>query len=176
MYSDRYTIIENKIKEVKFKVDELKDKYKCIIIPLMIYFNEEYIIGYVKEPNRYQKSLSLSKMAKSVHYAGLELLEHCLLKEYSNEKLYSNDYINDYIVLSASKKVMEHIVIMSQNTHNIISNAKQMINNSGDAQIAALIKYQFKLDPDTMTDNEFYRNWAQIEWLMKKGITDGKFK
>ncbi len=176
MYRDRNIIIEEKIKEIKRKVKDLEEIYKCIIIPILILFRGEYISGFLKEPNRYSKSLAISKMAKSVYIAGLELMDSCLLREYSDEKLYSEESKYDGLILKAADIVMGSIVELSRNSSTLLKKAKEMINNSGDEQIAAIIKYYFKVDPDTLTDSEFYRTWSQAEWLMNKGIGEAKLK
>jgi hypothetical protein len=71
---------------------------------------------------------------------------------------------------------MEEIVILNNKTTSIVKKSKEMLSNSGDAQIGAMIRYYFKIDPDTLTDEQFYLRWAEIDWLISKGITDAKYK
>ncbi len=172
MHSDQHL----KINEVKFKLDELKIKYNIGIIPLLIYYNNEYIMGFVREPNRSQKSLALSKRYKSKYWAGMEILDICLIREHSDERLYSMDSKYDDLVLTAAFKIVDEIEYLSNNSGKILEKYKSMINNSGDEQIAAMIQYEFKINPDELTDEVFYKYWSRIDWLMKKNITNAKFK
>jgi hypothetical protein len=169
MYNNQFNII-------KQKVEELKVLYKCEIIPLIVSFENELIVGYVKEPNRYQKSLSIAKIPKSIYLGGIEILDNCLIKNESDPRLYSDDQQYDNIIFCAAFKVMDEVIKLNNKTSFIIKKCKEMVANSGDAQICAMIRYYFKIDPDALTDEQFYMRWSEIDWLISKGITDAKYK
>ncbi len=94
---------------VEAKVNELKLKLNKNIISFLFEFKGEYIIGYATEPTRYQKSLAYGKIVKSIELAGQELLSYCVLKEYSDMRIYSEDQKYDAIVSGAAFKIMETI-------------------------------------------------------------------
>lgn len=40
--------------------------------------------------------------------------------------------------------------------------------SSEERQISALLRYFFKIDPDLLSDDEFYMRWGELKWCLKK--------
>lgn len=48
------------------------------------------------------------------------------------------------------------------------------MDSSEERQIAALLRYYFHLDPDTLTEDEFWMRWYELDWvLIKLGLKNG---
>ncbi len=103
--------VEKKAAELKNEL--AKETNGKNIIPILIPYKEEYIVGYAVEPNRYQKSLALGKMSKSAFLAGTELLDYCLLKKHSDIRLYSEDSKYDAVVFGAAMKMVDTIEVIA---------------------------------------------------------------
>lgn len=157
-------------KEITQKVAELEEKHNRKIIPISIKYKNEYIIGYAFQPNRYERSLAISYIAKSQYTAGLLLMESCLIRSESDQRLYIEDSKYDAVVFKAGKILLED-ALSNKNGENLYKKYKTAVANSGEEQAAALIKYHLHIDPDKLSDEEFYKEWARLEWVMiKEGL------
>lgn len=96
---------------VSAKAEELRMKLNHQVIPLLTNLNNEWIVGYARYPSRYEKAIVFGKIAKSMLLAGLDLMDYCLLKDYSDARLYSEDQKYDGIINSAAFKLIATIDI-----------------------------------------------------------------
>jgi hypothetical protein len=98
---------------VKTKTNEIRLKLNKNIIPFMSILDNEYIVGFATEPTRDMKAIALGKATKGPLVAGLELLNWCLLPEYSDARFLSTDSKYDALVFSAALKIMNTIEVLT---------------------------------------------------------------
>lgn len=70
---------------------------------------EQYIVGFIKEPNRMIKLALLDKSVMGGYSAASEVLESVLLKEHSDPRIYSERTEDDSIYLGAVAAVYDLI-------------------------------------------------------------------
>lgn len=109
--------------EVFAKADQLSDKYKTKVYPLVVTVpkislsvmatngseplkeetGEEKIVGYIKEPSRQAKMAALDKTAieGSITLGGEMILNACLIKEESDPRIFSTASEYDAIYIGA---------------------------------------------------------------------------
>jgi hypothetical protein len=50
----------------------------------------------------------------------------------------------------------------------VIEKHKGMMENDAIAQMDGLLRFYFKIDTDSLSDEEFSQRWAQLNWVLKK--------
>jgi len=89
--------------QIEAKARQLSEVHGCEVHPLVFIEpdTQEQVVGYIKEPNRLVKMRVLDKGLQSPITAASELLEVVLLKEESDERIYSERQEHDKIYLGA---------------------------------------------------------------------------
>lgn len=106
-------------KQVTDRAAELEKKYDCKIHPLLFNSQDdgdgEWIIGFMKEPNRLTKIRVLDKTLTGMMVASAELLEAIILKEESDPRIMSEAPEYDKYYLGAVMAA-QSIIKYSANT------------------------------------------------------------
>lgn len=101
--------------QITQKAAELSQQTGRKVFPL-VFMHEgengaEQIVGYMQNPTRVVKMKAFDKTVVSQASAGAELLEHCLLKEHSDERIYSEKEEYDHIFLGACIAALNNIKV-----------------------------------------------------------------
>lgn len=91
--------------QIAAKAEELEKKFGVKIHPIEFYNDddgEDQILGFIKDPPRHVKLGVLDKSLVSPITAASELLEACLIKEESDERILSERPESDRIYLGAT--------------------------------------------------------------------------
>ena len=106
------------------KANELTTKMGVNVMPLLFNHNDEWIVGYIKRPNRTVTGVVIDKMEKYGKYeAGNLLLQACLLKEESDNRIIdpspSYDAINIGAALESLNTIEINMSVVKKNTRSI---------------------------------------------------------
>lgn len=97
---------ENIQAQIDEKVKSLTEKHNTTINPVVFVSDadaNDYVIGYLLEPNRLQKMAAMDKLNYSESGANLDILTVCLIREASDERILSEAPENDKFFLGALK-------------------------------------------------------------------------
>lgn len=108
--------ITEKENEVHLKAEELSKQLNVKVHAICFVEDDEFITGFMREPDRMVKTKYLDKAVVSLASAAGELLEVCLLREHSDSRILTND--NHYFGACA---IVNTLVQASQ---NVISKKK----------------------------------------------------
>lgn len=101
--------------QINQKAAELSQQIGRKVFPLVfvneIEGNDEQIVGYMQNPSRVVKMKAFDKTVISQASAGAELLENCLLKEHSDERIYSEKEEYDHIYMGACIAALNNIKV-----------------------------------------------------------------
>jgi hypothetical protein len=97
--------------EVQAKADEISKEIGKKVHPIMFVDedNNDQVIGYIREPERIVKLRVLDKSLQSPMTAAAECLEAVLLPEFSDERILSEDPVNDKIFIGAAMAALNII-------------------------------------------------------------------
>lgn len=105
--SEQKTALELKKEEIDKKAEELSVKYATKVHAFMFKgdkSDDDFVIGYMKEPARIVKSRAIDKMHQGMTFSvGDEVVEACLIKEESDPRITSELSENDNYALGATK-------------------------------------------------------------------------
>lgn len=97
--------------EIESKAKELSAQTGKEVMPLIFMDGETPVVGYIKMPERAVKMRAFDKALQSQTSAGAELLEYCLLKEHSDERIYSEKPEYDHIYIGACIAILGKVQI-----------------------------------------------------------------
>lgn len=101
--------------QIEAKAKELTEQHKCTVYPLVFLTgteeDSEQIIGYMKEPKRAVKMVAMDKAMSRPSFAGQDLLQACLIKEESDNRILSEKSEHDSIFLGACRAALEKVQI-----------------------------------------------------------------
>jgi len=113
-------IIEAKAIEAKAKAAELSTKLGVKVHPITFIVDaqaSDFVIGYIKEPGRLVKMRAMDKVTMGQSsFAYQELLEACILKDVSDERILSEKSENDKYNLGAANFCGSLLIIASDLT------------------------------------------------------------
>ena len=105
-------ILTTKKEEAKIKAGELSKQFNCVVHPI-VFVSEtdpnDVIIGFVKEPPRAVKLQMMDKALTSAVTAASNVLDAYLIREASDERIYSENPANDSYYIGASMVVYEMV-------------------------------------------------------------------
>lgn len=104
---------EEKLAEVEAKAEELSKTLNVKVHPIVFLDGDNYVEGYLKEPDRGTKMVYLDKAVISPVSAACQLLDWCLIKEHSSPSIMTND--THYL---GAATIAQNIVTASQNLIN----------------------------------------------------------
>ena len=111
--SDEVVVKEPTVNELaEAKAHEIEKILKLYKVHPLVFKDEktgEFIVGFIKEPERIVKHRILDKTVTGSVSAAAECLEIILIKEYSDARIYSEDPENDDINLGAVMACLELI-------------------------------------------------------------------
>lgn len=113
-------IIADKSVEVKAKAEQLSAKLGIKVHPFTAIIDSQasdFVIGYVKEPGRLVKMRAMDKVNMGqASFAYQELLEACLIKEESDERITSERSENDKYNLGCAEFCGKMLIIATDLT------------------------------------------------------------
>lgn len=94
--------LEKAKETAKKKAEELSSAFGCKVYPLVFAPEGESIaIGFLKEPPRFVKLKMLDRAATQSITAASEVVDAYLIREHSDERIYSEASVNDLYYLGA---------------------------------------------------------------------------
>lgn len=97
------------------KAADLSAKMGVKVLPIIFKDgeNDEYVVGYIKEPNRMVKAAILDKSLTGQFSAAAELLNVVIIKEASDPRITSEASENDKYFFAAALEAFSFITISS---------------------------------------------------------------
>lgn len=85
---------------------------KVKVHPICFVEGDEFITGFMREPDRMTKTRYLDKAVASLASAAGELLEVCLLREHSDSRILTNDnhYFGACAIVNALVQASQNVI------------------------------------------------------------------